>query len=372
MPSNDDLFRSRGLPRLIARRAVLGTMVAGAAAGTIALTRSPGGFAAGGRRLRIATFGGDFGQQFQDHIYPAFTRATGIAVTPVSRPGGVQFLLQLEAANRAGSTPVDLCCVAESEMLRGRMRGIWRTLAPEKLPNLARVSPADLRPGPYGQDGIPAMAWFMTLVANPHEVRPLPDSWQAMWHSAPATWGIQSGSSSPLFEIAATLRFGSVEVLNTRPGIDAVVAEMAKLRRNVKLWWSDEGTMQTAIQNDEVAGGTFLHDTTQALAAQGTPIRSIFPREGAVRGLNMWCQPSASRRTAEADAFLDFACSPKAQVLIARHVRSAPVLPAAALDLTPEEFAAVSTSGPSIPNAVSARVSNSSYLEERFTRMVMA
>ena len=128
--------------------------------------------------------------------------------------------------------------------------------------------------------------------------------------------------------------------------------------------------MQTALTNDEVAGGTYMHDTAMIMARNGTPVRSIFPKEGAVENTNFWCQPSASTKVAEAQEFINFSCTPQAQELIARYVGSAPVLERSRLHLTDQEFAAVASSAPQIIAATQARYKFTEYMEQQFTRMV--
>ena len=129
--------------------------------------------------------------------------------------------------------------------------------------------------------------------------------------------------------------------------------------------------MQTALVNDEIIGGTYMHDTAVVMARNGTPVRSIFPREGGVEGTNFWCQLSASPRTGEGEAFIDFCCTPEAQELIARYVGSAPVLDRSRLNLSDREFAAVSSSGSQILMATEARYRFTDYMERRFVAMVM-
>jgi putative spermidine/putrescine transport system substrate-binding protein len=113
-----------------------------------------------------------------------------------------------------------------------------------------------------------------------------------------------------------------------------------------------------------------MHDTAMVMIKNGTPVRSIFPKEGAVQNTNYWCQPSASTKVKEAEEFLNFCCTPEAQQLIARYVGSAPVMDRGKLNLTDQEFAAVSSDGPSIPTATQVRYKFTDYIERQFTKMV--
>jgi putative spermidine/putrescine transport system substrate-binding protein len=355
-----------GTDPLVSRR----TLLRGAVAAAIAAIQAPSILLAGERRLRVSTYGGYFERMFAEHVYPAFTKASGIGVQSIEQSEGAQFLFQLAEANKAGKPPMDVCCAGEIDVLRGRAQSLWRALDPARIPNLS-LMPAQFVGNPHGiLDGVGAMTWYMTLVVNPEELKLLPDSWSVLWGKHPDSWGVMSGSHSPIFEIAANLFFGGNDALLHKEGIAAVIGKIAELKRNVKLWWQDEGSMQTALTNEEVVGGTYMHDTAMVMARNGSPIRSLFPKEGAVSSTNYWCQPSASPKKAEAEEFINFCCTPQAQELIARYVGSAPVLARSKLRLTDQEFAAVSSSIPSIPTASEARFKFSDYMEQQFTRMV--
>ena len=322
------------------------------------------------RRLRVSTFGGYFERMFAEHIHPAFTKATGITVQSIEQSEGAQFLFQLAAANKAGKPPMDVCCSAAIDVLRGRAQSLWRHLDATRIPEATRLRTQFVGNTPTGIDSIGAMSWYMTMVVNPAELQALPDSWTVLWGKHPDSWGVMTGSQSPIFEIAAKLYFGGTDVLMHKEGIDAVIHKIAEIKGNVKLWWQDEGTMQTALTNEEVAGGTYMHDTAMIMARNGTPVRSIFPKEGAVEATNFWCQPSASTKGAEAEEFINFCSTPEVQEMIARYVGSAPVLERSKLRLTDKEFAAVSAPTTPIPAATQARFTLEDYMEQQFTRMV--
>jgi putative spermidine/putrescine transport system substrate-binding protein len=324
------------------------------------------------RSLKVSTFGDYFERMFAEHVYPAFTKATGISVQSLEQPEGAQFLLQLAAANKAGKPPMDVGCILNVDVLRGRAMNLWRTFDRAKIPNVERLFP-NLASVPGGAfDNVAAMSWYMTLVVNPDEIKPPPDSWNVLWSKHHNAWGIEPGSESVIFEIAANLYFGGNEILLSRPGIDKVIAKIAELKPNVKLWWQDEGTMQTALINDEVIGGLYFNDTAQTMIRSGTPVRSIFPKEGAVQSTNYWCQPSGSAKLDEAQEFINFCSTPEAQQLIARFVGSAPVLDRKLTNLTDQEFLTVSSNTKPIYAATEARFQFTDYMEQQFTRMLTA
>lgn len=322
------------------------------------------------RSLKVSTYGGYFERGFANHVYPAFAKASGIEVQSIEQPEGAQFLFQLMEANKAGKPPMDICCAGDDDTLRGRVQNLWRVFDTSRIPNLSQLAPGFVAGGPAGPDSIGAMSWYMTLVVNPDELKPLPDSWTVFWEKHPNAFGIETGSKSFILEIAANLYFGGNDALMSKEGIDKVLAKIAELKGNVKLWWQDEGTMQTALVNDEVVGGIYMHDTAMQMIRSGTQVRSIFPKEGAVMGTNYWCQPTASAKVEEAQEFVNFCCTPEAQELIARFVGSAPLIERSKLDLTDQEFAAVSSDTRPIYAATEARFRFTDYMEQQFTKMV--
>ena len=354
-------------PRLSRRTVLKGAGAAAAIAVQAPFVRT----ARAARSIKVSTFGGYFERCFAQYVYPAFTKSTGIAVESIEQSEGAQALFQLMEANKAGKPPMDVYCADSVEVLRGRAQSLWRSLDATRIPNLSQLVPKFVGNGPNGLDNVGAMSWYMTLVVNPDELKPAPDSWTVLWDKEhPNAWGIEAGSVSRIFEVTAALFFGGVDALSHREGIDAVIGKIAELKGNVKLWWQDEGTMQTALINDEVVGGTYMHDTAMTMIRNGTPVKSIFPKEGAVLSTNFWCQPSTSTKIEEAQEFVNFSCTPEAQELVARHVGSAPVIDRAKLDLTDAEFAAVATSGPSIEAVSEPRFQFTDYMERQFTKMV--
>ena len=324
------------------------------------------------RSITISTYGGFFEDSFREHIHPEFTKATGIKVVSQPQAEGTQFLIQLAQANKGGTAPMDLAFCGEEDVLRGRAQSLWRAYDTKRITHLSDVPEHYVFTGPAGTDGVGALAWYLSFVVNPDEAKPLPTSWTELWKPGKAVWGLEGGGSSSIFEIAAAVYFGGIEILDTHDGIDRVAAKIAELKAQTKLWWTDEGTMQTALQNDEVAGGTYYHDVAGTMAKAGTKVVSIFPKEGAIQGFSSWCQPTASTKIDEAIEYINFTCTPQAQGLIARWVGSAPVLPRSKLDLTDAEFASVSNDGTPIHIAAAARVKNSDYFEQAFTRTVTA
>lgn len=352
------------------RRSFLKGAGAGLTASVLAAPFVSRGYAQS-RPLRISNFGGFFEQAFATGVYPAFTEATGIPVQSLAQPSGEQFLVQLAQAVRANAAPMDIACAGQVEVVRGRQQGLWKKIETGELANLSNLPEQFLFQSDEGVDGVGAMGWYITFVADPSRAQPLPTRWADLWdRDRESGWGVQAGGGSTILEITAQAFFDGPATLTSIEGIDAVMAKIAELRDTTALWWTDEGTMQAALQNGDVLGGMYFHDTAMIMRAEGTDIESIFPEEGAIQGFNGWCVPSSNEMTDEIKAFLDWSVTPEAHQLIARNVMASPLLSRDMLDLTDEEFALVSTENPSILFNADVKVEHAAHLAEAFLNVI--
>jgi putative spermidine/putrescine transport system substrate-binding protein len=319
----------------------------------------------------VSTFGGYFEQGFKNVVYPAFFKATGISVESVPQSESAAFLLQLQQAAKSGSVPMDVCCMASVDFIRGRGLGLWQNYDVSKITNLKLLPEKYVTRTKDGVDGIGAMGWYETLVINTEELKTLPVSWKSLWDPAHKNaWGLTSGGESSLFEITAGTWFGGTGILDTQSGIDKVVAKIAELKPNVKLWWEEEGTMQTALEIGDVIGGEYFNDVAHTMAKNGTPVVSVFPKEGGILDYGSWALLANSKKQAEAVEFVNFTCSPEVQQLLVRSAGLVPLLDRGRLNLTQAEFDNVSTTVPPLFRAAAARAKYFSYMEQQFTKML--
>ncbi|MAK81290.1 extracellular solute-binding protein [Phenylobacterium sp.] len=348
-----------------------GLLLGAGAAGLALATGCSGAGDGGGRSLRVSAYGGNFEQALREHIYPLFTEATGIRVESMPQPAGLQFLLQLIEANKAGQTPMDLCISAPVDVMRGNAAGLWRTYDTARIPNLANLPEAYVTRGPDGVAAIGAVGWFFTMVTNPQVINSTPTSWTELW--APGrrnAWGLAGTGAGPMFEVTAATYFDGPDMLNTEAGIRACVEKMAGLKPNTRLWWESEGTMQTALENGEVQGGVYFADVAQTLIQSGANLEVVFPKEGPVIDFGSWCQPSASTKTEEAHAFINFMLSPQAQNLIASRMNAPPLIREDLLTLDETVRAKVTSPTPPITTNLEARRLHMDLMMREFSQML--
>src|SRR5690606_3834107 len=100
---------------------------------------------------------------------------------------------------------------------------------------------------------------------------------------------------------------------------------------------------EQALKSGEIPMGQYYHDVTGLAAADGFPVRSTFPKEGGILDSGSWALSRASEKTEEAHAFIDYVSQPEVQALMSRQIGTSPTVRRDLLDLTDEEFGAVSS-----------------------------
>jgi putative spermidine/putrescine transport system substrate-binding protein len=348
------------------------SFLAGTAAGLTALS-APALLRAQGTPLKVGTYGGFFQDSFDEHIYPDFTAETGIAVESIGEPTGEAWLVQLEQAARAGQAPADVSMMAQVARLRGERSELWLPLDEAAMPNLANLPEHFVHRYPDGRlYGTGAVSWYITLVTNTDTYPEAPTSWQALWDPANRDrLGLLAlASNSFLLEITATTFFGGTDILDTDEGVMQVLEKLAEVRPNVRLWYRDEGQFQQALQSGEIPMGQYYHDVTGLAAADGQPVRSTFPAEGAVLDSGSWVVTRASTMQEQAQVFIDYMARPEVQAKLSRFVGTAPTVDRGLTDLTDEEFAAVASDLPPILPRYDLYIDRADWVNQKWSEMI--
>jgi len=353
----------------VSRRAVIAAGAAGAAALSM-----PSILSANERSLKVGVYGGYFKKSFDNHIFPEFTKATGIKVESVAEPTGEAWLVQLEQAARAKRAPADVSMMSQVALLKGQATKLWAPLDMGKMPNASNLLSNFINKYPDGETaGIGAVSWYVNLVSNTEIIKEAPTSWAAMWDPARKD---QLGllalvSNSFLLEVTATTFFGGTQILDTEEGILKVMDKLAELKGNVRLWYRDEAQFEQGLKTGEIPMGQYYHDVTGLAIADGHPVRSTFPKEGGILDSGSWAVSRASEKLDEAHEFINYMCQPAVQSNMSRKVGTAPTVKTELLDLTAEEFAAVSSEiAPIIPR-YDMYQKRSDWLNQKWTELIV-
>lgn len=350
------------------RRSVLGASLAGAAALSI-----PSLASAQTKSIKIGVYGGYFKDSFDKHIFPAFTKATGITVESVAEPTGDAWLVQLEQAAKAGQAPADVSMITQLSMLKGQTTKLWTPLDMKKIPNAANVLDRLINKYPDGGvAGVGAVSWYITLVTNTKAYPTVPKSWSALWDPANKDkLGLLSlVTNSFLLEITAKTFFGGTNMLSTEAGLLKAFKKLAELKSNVKLWYRDEAQFEQALKSGEIPMGQYYHDVTGLAAADKHPVRSTFPKEGGILDSGCWAVSRASKKAELAHIFINYMSQPSAQALMSRQVGTSPTVKRSLLDLTPAEFASVSSDIDPIIPRYDLYQTKGDWLNQKWTELI--
>lgn len=353
----------------ISRRTLLATGTA--AAGILAM---PSILRAQDKTLKVGVYGGYFKDSFDKHIFPEFTKATGIAVESVAEPTGEAWLVQLEQAAKAGAAPADLSMMSQVAMLKGQSTDLWAALDLGKIENAANLAPQFVNKYPDGRvAGIGAVAWYITLVTNTKAYPEAPTSWAALWDPANKDkLGLLAlVSNSFLLEVTATTFMGGTAALDTEDGQLKAFAKLSEVKPNVRLWYRDEAQFEQALKSGEIPMGQYYHDVTGLAAADGHPVRSTFPKEGGILDSGCWALSRASEKAEEAHTFINYMSQPAIQALMSRKVGTAPTVKRDLLDLSEEEFAAVSSDITPIIPRYDLYQTKSDWLNQKWTELIV-
>ncbi len=332
--------------RFISRRRVLHT--AGVA---VAALNFPMLAFGADKTLKVGAYGGYFKDSFDKHIFPLFTKETGITVKSIAEPTGEAWVTQLQIAANAGQAPADVSMIAQVPILKGQKSKLWTVLDEGALPNLKNVAPSFVHRYPNGElDGVGAVAWYITLVTNTNAYPKAPDSWAELWNpnNRDKIGLLALVTNSFLLEVTAKTFFDGTQVLDSEAGQLRVFEKLAELKSNVALWYRDEAQFEQALKSGEIPMGQYYHDVAGLAAADGFPVRSTFPKEGGISDSGLWAISRASKKAEEAHVFINFMCRPEIQSLLSRQVGTAPTVHRDLLDLTDDEFSAVSSDIPPV------------------------
>ncbi len=323
------------------------------------------------RSLKIGSYGGYFEDSFKEHVYPAFTEATGIAVESVTQPNSTDWLVTMQQATAAGNVPADLSLYARDTLIKAsRIGGLLQPLDLAQIPNADALDPYFVYEAGEGPLGVGAMSWFSAMVVNPNEVEP-PASWAEFWDSSlyEASLGLSRNYNSQFLDIIAATFFDGEETFATDDGIVALIEKAAEIKPNVALWWSAESQMEQSMKNGDVIGGQYYLDVANLMALDGFPIQAVFPAEGNPQDYGSWCLSSLSDKSAEAAEFINFSSDPSTQALMSRRIGTAPLVDQSVAGLSDEEFSMVSGT-PAIRPAYEAYLDRETFIKETWDRML--
>ena len=322
--------------------------------------------------LTVSAWGGFFEETLAAEIYPGFTDETGIEVRSIAQPEDSAWMTQLMAAARARKAPADLSLVVDEVLARGNEVGLWAKLDPANMDGTHALKDGYVKLDDDGNAyAVGALSFYTTFVTNTDFVSSTPESWAELWEDK---WdnklGIVTTPNSGLLEVTAKTFFGGYEIMETREGLEQVIAKISELKPQVSLWYRDEGQFQQLLESGDLNAGLYYHDVAMISIWDGKPIASTFPKEGGIVSDAYWVVPRDSKNLSAAEKFLSYMSRPEVQARMARVMGVFPIVPRSSTDLTDDEFAAVGSEIEPIRVQTYIHLREGDWLESKYQEMI--
>jgi putative spermidine/putrescine transport system substrate-binding protein len=297
--------------RRITRRGFNAILGAGLVAG---MASSAASASAGGRRVVVGTWGGDYEKLLDDYIAKPLLEPKGIQVV-YDTANDTARRAKLLAGKHLSHGSMDVAALSAAGSYQMWKNGVLEKLDERKIPNLKYVTPA-LR-SPYA---VPHIWTGQVILYNPKQVERPPAFCADLWNPEYAgKVGVIDSQYLTIIESAAMISGGSLS--DYEPG-KAKLLELKKI--GVKIYPTAEELVR-AIRAGECwmclmwkAQGILWQDA-------GLPIGIATPREGLVAYVSGFSVPKNAPDKASAYAYLNAMLEPPPQIDFARSMGYNPV-----------------------------------------------
>jgi len=180
--------------------------------------------------------------------------------------------------------------------------------------------------------GVPH-GWGANLLAyNTKVVKPAPTSWGAVFGDASKYDGKVTAYDSPIYIADAALYLmkhqPDLGIKNPyaldQDQLQAAVDLLKEQRKSVSEYWSDYLTEVQAFTTGDSMIGTAWQYNALTAAAEGAPIKTVFPEETATGWSDTWMINPSSPHSNCGYAWMDYITSPQAQAQVAEYFGEAP------------------------------------------------
>lgn len=223
--------------------------------------------------VRVAWYGGNWGEAFDACIAEPFTKATGITVIPEIGTSTTSLAKMRQQASR----PVlDVVFLDGGISEVAQAEGLLSDLDSSALPNMAAMQEQAV----YRVNGQPfavSVGYYSLGIAyDTREVQSAPDSWEALWDKQYAGAVIlpsSANSSGIPFLVFLGQQFGG-----TPENMSSVWNKLKQL--DVASYYDSSGAASNAFQAGEAVIGAHFNVGAWDLADKGLPIGFAVPKEG--------------------------------------------------------------------------------------------
>ncbi|MGI9405177.1 MAG: ABC transporter substrate-binding protein [Hyphomicrobiaceae bacterium] len=263
--------------------------------------------------LRIATWGGAYGEAQKKAIFGPFTSKFGIDIRTVSHAGGAK-ILQSTAKNPTGWDLADIPFHVAEE---GCRKGLLEHIDPAGVrdANGASVDLGDFLPDAVRKCAIGTSVWSSVIAYDRKRFKKAQPARLEDFFDTKRFPGKRGLPMRPRYVLEMALMADGVApaevypTLETHAGIARAFAKLETIRKDI-VWWQSTREPATLLIDGKVAMAVgFNGRFYMATAARQMPVDYIW--DGQIYDMDVWVIPKKSSHLPTAMKFLSFAVRPQ-------------------------------------------------------------
>ena len=286
------------------------------------------GVFANNKVIKVGILGSFFEKKFKEHIYPDFTKKTGISVKSVKLPSSISaqesFLFKRDKLDVVMMNPMNVRIANHENLLLA--------FNSDSIPNLKYVIPELV----FYQDkekektlSIGFITWYLTLITRVDAYQEAPESWSILWQPNHKVGFRYDLKQSYLLDITAKTFFADeTDILKSKEGILRVMKKAVQIQNNVKHWFDHGKDFLSLLSQGSVNIGSNYHDIIiqRIKDDKKAMIRTTFPKEGGVMEYGSFVISAKSDNPVESAEFINYMLSKPVQVKISKILGTAVAL----------------------------------------------
>lgn len=281
---------------------------------------------ASAQEVRVAWYGGNWGEAFQKCIADPFTAETGIKVVPEI---GTSNTTLAKMRQQQSSPLLDVAFLDGGISELAEADGLLRNIDPSKVANLAGLQTQAVYKSATGQVFAGGIGYYsLGITYNNKIIKTPPTSWEDLWkkeyRGAVIIPSPANSSGVPFIVFLANI--WKVPLTDLTP----VYKKLKEL--DVASYFDSSGAANNAFQSGEAVIGAHFNVGAWSLTDKGLPIGFSVPKEG------VWATDArvhlvkGSPQPGNAEKFINQAFTPKASECLAKNLYLGPAVKGVEVD----------------------------------------
>lgn len=281
--------------------------------------------AAQANEVRVAWYGGNWGEAFNVCIAEPFTKKTGIKVVPEI---GTSNTTLAKLRQQQARPTIDVAFLDGGISEIAQADGLLAELKPASISNMAQLHPeAVYRTSQQQAFAVGAGYYSLGLTYNTKEIPVAPESWEALWDPSYAGAVVVPSPANSAGVPFVVFLAGMTKTPLTDLG--PVYQKLKSL--DVATYFDSSGAASNAFQSGEAVIGAHFNVGAWDLADKGLPIGFTVPKEG------VWATDArlhlvqGAPQSAHGEQFINEALTPESSSCLAERLYLGPAVKAAVI-----------------------------------------